>query len=61
MKSKTFDKKLKLNKETIFNLNVTEMNEVHGGARATPWPYWCETDEAGCTNYCPNTYRICGD
>lgn len=55
MKSKNFNKKLVLNKETVFNLNNGEMNELRGGIIATRWPQWCETNEAACTEYCPKS------
>ena len=57
MKTKSFSKKLTLNKKTIANLRNDEMNGVHGGLRPctridptceracltdeTCWPYSC--------------------
>lgn len=56
MKSKNFNKKLELNKETVSNLNGGEMNELRGGIIATRWPMWCETNEAACSEYCPESF-----
>ena len=55
MKPIKFSKKLRLNKETIADLNSTEMNAANGGAaEKCTVAEWCpETDS------CPNTVTVC--
>jgi hypothetical protein len=49
MKTKKFDKKLVLSKETVADLNGNEMKVVYGGNR-TEWPFSrCVTDCLACT------------
>ena len=46
MKTRKFNKKLSLNKETISNLRADELMNVKGGWRTgkcTMDPYWCDT------------------
>jgi len=51
MKTKTFSKKLSLNKKTVADLNNKDMQSVHGGATAekTVCITRCVTDCALCT------------
>ena len=46
MKTKSFAKKLVLNKETVANLSKEEMDELHGG---TNMPLNCATTTCICT------------
>ena len=63
MKTKTFDRKLKLNKKTIVDLTYGDMRFVNGGKTGT-----CETQVPQesvcliCTEACPtanNPYTVC--
>jgi hypothetical protein len=47
MKTKTFNKKLFLNKETIAHLKVEEMSQVPGGFGITP-KCWISNGEETC-------------
>ena len=51
MKTKKLSKKLKLNKETISNLNSSELGKAKGGAT-----YKCPTDYLICDSYADCTY-----
>jgi hypothetical protein len=56
MKTKSFRKKLVLNKSTIDDLNRNEM-KVHGGVDETHFTVCgCDTDEKSCYP-CPKTFR----
>ncbi len=51
MKTRKFDKKLALNKETVANLNKDEMKNAHGGkpfTRETLCPMTCYTCNIDC-------------
>ena len=58
MKQKTFQKKVTLNKETIANLNDSEMSKVAAGVDDTKTT--CITDDPGCrisyTTYCERCF-----
>lgn len=49
MKTKRFSKKLNLNKNTVANLNITELGAVLGGRTTATCPYVCQTNEMACT------------
>lgn len=66
MKTKTFNKRLSLSKETVVNLGQTEIKEIKGGAVYETWEQtYCivctantciRCPSAACTNYtcdCP--------
>jgi hypothetical protein len=54
MKSKTFGKKLTLNKKTIADLTIGKMRNVHGGKDKPP--HYVETYTCGGTScYCTGT------
>ena len=56
MKSKKFNKKLALNKETITNLTDKELKDVHGHGACGPASFLvCPTEDTGCTLFCPTT------
>jgi hypothetical protein len=65
MKAKNLDKKLSLNKETITNLDIRELNEARGGIRTClPGCYTYATDEfntcmPGCSYYCSTEFPEC--
>jgi hypothetical protein len=61
MKTKTFNKKLTLNKETLANLNNSEMVGVNGGATALPCPSVIETRcfQTACHTICFTLCDIC--
>ena len=48
MKAKTFKKKLELNKKTVANLNVAEMNGLRGGTAITCGEITCDETCEGC-------------
>jgi hypothetical protein len=51
MKTKTFSKKLELNKKTISNLDNNEMDAVHGGTGETFAGFTCNL--TNCASVCP--------
>jgi hypothetical protein len=65
MKSKTFRKKLTLNKKTIADLNMGKMNKVYGGILESYNQTACTCEITGgcCTYGCPteNSCRPTGE
>jgi hypothetical protein len=59
MKSKTFSKKLTLNKKTVADLSIDKMKNVLGGALIT---YGCWQSPVNCTVDCSFPTGVnCGD
>ena len=53
---KSISKKLMITKETVSNLNYTEMNYVKGGYATASCPAWgCDSAEVNCTTGCMGT------
>lgn len=60
MKTKKFNKKLTLNKETVTNLSDIDLKSINGGLPGFSWETGC-TNETNCDsiNQCGTTYGFC--
>jgi hypothetical protein len=52
MKSKKFEKKLELNKETIANLKINQMKDIRGGLAPSEKSECATCSGCTCPNYC---------